>query len=445
LRQGSGRLCGSSDGDRLAVRAGFGVAVALTMAAVVLIYRVAARSYFVNDDFEWLQHAQRFNPVNLLQIERYVHFYRPVIEVYFAVAYRVFGCDPYPFHLTSIGIHLIIALVVFLFARALSGRPAFGLLTAVLFVVHPSYADAVSWVGAITDMLPALWYVLALLLHLRYLQTEDRRFYFGTLAVFVLCLLTHETSATLLVTMVLLEWMVDAERGRTASLQTWVRRIPAYLPFAIALAAYLAITYVVNSRSYLVTGGHYRLGCHIIPNVLNYVIWLYVGKRGLSAYVAITAVAGVLLIRGTPRVRFCVLWGALTLMPPSLFTWENVGRYLYLPGVPFALLLAEGLLAFERLLAKRLPSRVAMATIVFLAVAIAARFTVFATKAGANFRERTRPYERFAAALRAANPMPRPGDVITVGPDAVEGFAASYRDPAAQVVFCTPDLHVEVR
>jgi len=80
-----------------------------------------------------------------------------------------------------------------------------------------------------------------------------------------------------------------------------------------------------------------------------------------------------------------------------------------------------------------------------LAAAIAVRFMVFAMKAGDNSRERTRPYERFAAALRMANPRPKPGDVITVGPEAVYGIEDQYRDPAAQAVFCTPGLRVEIR
>jgi hypothetical protein len=82
---------------------------------------------------------------------------------------------------------------------------------------------------------------------------------------------------------------------------------------------------------------------------------------------------------------------------------------------------------------------------VLVTVALAARFALFATRAAGNFRDRTRPYERLAAALRRENPTPRPGDVIAVAAPDLEGIAEEYRDPAAQVVFCAPDIHVAVR
>lgn len=421
------------------------VVAALVIAAVGWIYRVAVHGYFFNDDFQWLQMAMRFDVAHLFRVEQYSHFYRPVVEAYFTIGYRLFGCDPYPFHLASVAIHLLTGLVVFLFARAFARRADFALICAVIFLVQPSYVDAVAWVGAITDQLPALWYVLTLFLHLRYLQTGRRVFVVTALAAFVVCLMTAEMSATLLAAMLLLEWAVGGEAGRPSTWRRMLRKTPVYLPFVVVLAAYLALAFSVNSRSYLVTEGHYRLGWHAVPNMLWYVVWLYVGKQGMVSYLTIGALAVLLLARGTPRVRFAVCWLALTLLPPSLFTWGNVGRYLYLPAVPFTLLLCEGLVGAGNLLEKRVSCRVARLVVTAACLLVAVRFAFFAQNAGGNFRARTRPYERLAVVLEASNPNPSPGDRVAVPQAAVEGIEEMYRDPAAQVVFCTPDVHVDVR
>ena len=115
-------------------------------------------------DFHWFGEARRFAWINLLYLERYGHFYRPVIEIYFFVGQRLFGCAPLPFHLASLSIHLVNTATVFFFARRLAGSTRFAALSVFLFVLQPGYVQAVAWVAAITDLLGAFWYLLTLLL-----------------------------------------------------------------------------------------------------------------------------------------------------------------------------------------------------------------------------------------------------------------------------------------
>ena len=56
---------------------------ALIVAAVSVIYRAAIISYLFNDDFNWFDEAGRFAFANLFHFDRYNHFYRPVVEIYF--------------------------------------------------------------------------------------------------------------------------------------------------------------------------------------------------------------------------------------------------------------------------------------------------------------------------------------------------------------------------
>ncbi len=420
-------------------------AAAVVVAAVGVIYRDAAASYFFNDGFQWLQDARRFDIANIVRLERYDHFYRPVVEIYFYLGRKAFACEAFPFHLASIGIHLLNTLLLFLIARRLIGNEIAGAAAALLFAVQPGYVEAVAWVAAITDLLPALWYLLALWLHLRFLENGRASAYAMTLVAFVTCLLTHESSATLLPMLILLEVTVRVSGGtRLADLP--VRRgIARYLPFALALTGSLTIAFVVNSRSYLVREGAYRFGWHALPHMFHYVVALFVGKRNLLSYVLIAASVTLLLARGTPRTRFYTAWIFVTLAPASFFTWGIASRYLYLPAAGFALLLASLLYtAFERA-GRYLPARTRQVAAAAVVAALAVRFGVFATKGSADFRERTRPYERYVAALRAMNRAPRAGDTVYVRAADTENVPELYRDAAAEAAFCTADLHVEIR
>jgi hypothetical protein len=413
--------------------------------AVALIYAPAAGAYFFNDDFHWLQSAFHFDARRFVQLDNYDHFYRPVIETYFYTGYRLFGCDARPFHLSSIAIHLLVIGAVYLLGRSLTQSRAFAATSAVFFAVLPGFVDAVVWVGAITDQLPALWYVLTLWVFLLFLQGRGWWCYALALVTYVTCLLTHESSATLPVMMVALEVVVLWERGTWPRGIELVRRAARYLPFALLLAGYLAIEYVVNSRSYVVSEGHYRLGWHAVPNTLGYIVWLYVGKRNLLSYVAITAAVLALLVSGRPRVRFFVVWILVTIAPVAFFTWGNAGRYLYTPAVGFVMLLAEGVLACHGLLARRFSRRVAVTVAVVLIAVLAVRFGLFAARGAANFAKRTRPYQAYVEEIRALNPAPQPEQTVEVSEVTARPIPELYREPAAQVAFCMPGLRVRVR
>ena len=422
-----------------------GAGVVVLVAAVYAIYLPVTRSYFYNDDFQWLQGGRQFDPAELLNLDRYVHFYRPVVEIYFALGSRLFGCQAQPFHLLSIGIHLLNALVLYLFASALTGRRWFAGLAALLFAMQPGYAEAVAWVGAIAEVLQALWFLLTLWLYLRFIQSKNVAFYALSIVTFAACLFTHESSATLLPMMVALEIAVVWKRGAPdAPMSRW-RRCVRYVPFALLLLGFLVIAYTVNSRSYIVREGHYQLGWHAVSNVLRYIVSLYVGKQRLTSY-AVIAVTGVaLLVAGNNRMRLFVLWIVIALAPASLFTWGNVSRYLYLSGAGFALLLAELLVQCEDLARRRWSLRSARALVSVVAVAITIRFAVFTIGAARDFRERTRPSERFVAALIRTNPAPQPGGTVYISRDDAKGLPDQYRDAAAEAAFCTADVRVEVR
>jgi len=118
--------------------------------------------------------ASRFDPARFFHLGNDDHFYRPVIETYVYLGSRAFGCDARDCHLVSIGILLLVLGAVYLFGRTLTTSRAVAAVSAVCVAVLSGFADAVAWIGAITDQWPALWYVLTLWLFPLYLRGRGR-------------------------------------------------------------------------------------------------------------------------------------------------------------------------------------------------------------------------------------------------------------------------------
>lgn len=418
-------------------------AAAIT-AAVLVIYARSLSGYFFDDDFHWLAQSQTFEAAHLLNLSRYNHFYRPVIEIYFAAGLRLFGCDPFPFHLASLAIHLLTIGSVWLLARALSASLLVASLGALFFAVQPGFTEAVTWIGAITDQLPVLWYVLALWLHLRFLRDGLPLDYAAAVVAFVLCHLTHESAVSLLPMMLLLHSTFAAGGSLRDRLRQVVMRARVYWPFALLLAGYLALAYVVNMRSYLVQEGHYAIGLHALPNILNYFVWLYIGRRSPLDYSLLLVAIGAIVVWGTPRMRFSLGWMIVTLVPVSFFTWENAPRYLYLPAVGFALLVADLLLAGGAQLRRWITLPIARAALLIAVVVVAGRFGVFARKAADSFPARTAAYRHYVEELRRLNPTVSAGGEVVIGRAALKNVPELYREPAARVGLCLPGLRVRI-
>src|SRR3954470_14165664 len=180
------------------------VAVSVLVLAVVIVYHNALAAYFFDDDFQWLVTSWSFHPAQLVAFSSMSHFYRPVIDVYFAVMTPLLRGSPVLFHGASIALHIATVLVVYALSRRLwdsrsGGPPAlFGFLAALFFAVQPSDIDAVAWIGALAETIGALFGCLSLLWFLCWRDSGKSQWRLFSILAFALALLTHESSVVFL-------------------------------------------------------------------------------------------------------------------------------------------------------------------------------------------------------------------------------------------------------
>ena len=365
-------------------------AAVVLAAAAVIVYHNALSAYFFDDDFQWLVGTWSFQPSQLVAFGTLNHFYRPVIDLYFAAATPLFHGSPALFHGASIVLHAANAIVIFALVRRLSSGP-FAFLTALFFVVQPSDVDAIAWVGALAEAVGVFFGCISLLCFLTWRTNGQTIWRVLSVAAFLLALLTHESSVVFLPVMMLADWLCGS-RGADL-LQT-------YAPYVTLTVAYLAIDLWINSRNYVVSQGHYTIGLHVVRNALDYLDALYVGRRDVLNYAVIAVGTALLLIFGSRRVRFATAWMLISLSPFLLFNWGNTSRYLYQPAIGFSMLLADAILFLDRALRPRVPALARGATVALIAATIAIRFALFAMANVKDFADRTQVYPSYLARFR---------------------------------------------
>ena len=424
------------------------VAILAIVAAVFIVYRDVHSAYFFEDDFQWLAGALTYAPSSLVDVfgSGRSHFYRPVVELYFWIATPLFGGSPRLFHLASVVLHAANGVLLFFLARALSASDRFAVTAGILFVVLPGHVDAVAWVGALAEPVGAFFGVSSMLALVAYRRSRRRRHLAVSVGAFVLALLTHESSVVFLPLLVLTDWVSDDRRPLIPrSRAEWVAIIRLFSPYLAAVAVYAIPDLTVNRQIYLVSESHYRIGLHAIRHGLDYVVWLYVGKRNLASYVVIVCATALILAGGTRRARFAIGWMIVALLPFVFFTWGNTSRYLYLPAMGFAILLAEGVTALDRLMARWLGTRWRTVLTNLIVAALTVRFAIFASKTVKAFSNATEPYRAYGVDLRASHPTLPSGSVILIEPEVDKALKQRYLEGLVQWEYRDPTLRVSVR
>jgi protein O-mannosyl-transferase len=110
------------------------------------------------ESFKWAL----LNPVNCI--------WHPVTTLSHMADCQLFGLNPWGHHLTSVLLHAVNTMLVFLLLWALTGARWRSVLAAALFGWHPLHVESVAWVAERKDVLSGLFGLLALMAYARYAQ-----------------------------------------------------------------------------------------------------------------------------------------------------------------------------------------------------------------------------------------------------------------------------------
>jgi len=405
----------------------------IVLTLVVYVASGTLGAYLARDDFQWLNDARDLGLRHAFVLSGRSHFYRPVVEAWWVGATHVCGASTACYHSLELGLHVINGVLLLWLTGRIFGRRDLAVASAALFVVVPSYVQAVLWVCAVTTAFAAMWYLLALHGALAAARHPERPWRWAALACAAAAMYSHEATITLLATIPLVAWAAGAAR----------RPNRIELASAVALVAALVTTTVIaNRRNYVFAERHYMPGAHIFGHAWDYLRSIYVGS-GSTLELTIVAVCALLIVfRGTRPMRAGLLWLLVTMPPYLSFTWGNVGRYTYLPSIGFAWIAAGAIIALRDTIDRHAgrSSRLGLAIATALVLAVSGRYVAFTVRA-------IRGEVRWMAAYRAYGEsvqqlIPQDMDTVTLPPPSDPSVEREYVGPMMEWRLTRPRLQV---
>jgi len=267
--------------------------------------------------------------------------YIPVTLLSYQIEHAFFGNAAWIFHFTNLVLHICNVILVFLIITLLSRNRFAGLLTALLFALHPINVEAVLWASARKDLLSAFFFLLTIYLYLKENRWSIGAFFFGLL------------SKVTIVALPLVLLLVDVWEGRTVDRQN-IRSKWAYFLLSIVFGAValfgkskpLGVLSLLDYPLLFAKSLLFTLEKFFVPTGFSPVyaqltpITIYAPEFFVPLLLLGTAGTALFLLRKRLHIlAWCAAW-FLLLFAPSFLAFVKNGyvlfasdRYAYLPGI----------------------------------------------------------------------------------------------------------------
>lgn len=327
----------------------------------------------------WSDLPRAFGSDLWYHMARHQVYYRPLFVAWSMLNYALFGLRPWGWHLGALLAHVGAVAAVFWLARRLGLEYWTAALAALIFALHPIHIEPVVWISAASDTMVSMFVALAFVAFLNGrdpAHTKRVAWWIASLVLLACALLTKEMAVTFGLLVGIYAWLHPAH-GRTTQRQRLLGSAMEATPYVMLTIAYA----LLRRHALLHATGQFdpSHGMADVIRTLPLVVSFYlqkllvpVGLTGLyytpyvtgaivsQVVVPVLALAGVLAglwywnrREGNSTVAFAALW-MLVGLAPALYL-RNFGngdfvrdRYVYLPSIGFAILLAMG--------CRRLPS-----------------------------------------------------------------------------------------
>lgn len=206
----------------LARRRLYGGVLLAHLALGLLAFGPVIGAFFLSDDFFYLSAIAHSHGPDVLLLQPGV--FRPLHVASWLLDYRLWGMNPIGYHLTNIVGHCIAAFLVFLVAKHLLGRVASepvassaSVLAGLVFLLHPSHTEAVSWIIGRHDVFATLFVLCSWLAYAQFRRTSRRAYVATSVAAFLVALLFKESVITFPLVLVAHETWVALSFGSRAN------------------------------------------------------------------------------------------------------------------------------------------------------------------------------------------------------------------------------------
>jgi tetratricopeptide (TPR) repeat protein len=174
--------------------------------------------------------------------------WHPLTWISHAIDCSLFRLNPAGHHFTSVLLHAVNVMLLFLLLASATGRMGPSVFVAALFAVHPINVESVAWVAERKNVLCTLFFFLALLAYSWYAEKPHWKRYLAGVALFTAGLAAKPMVITLPFVLLLWDyWPLGRVRGAnqeggSKTQLSWSRLVLEKLPLLLFSAASAVIT-----------------------------------------------------------------------------------------------------------------------------------------------------------------------------------------------------------
>ena len=209
--------------------------------------------------------------------------WHPLTWMSHALDYSLFRLNPEGHHFTSILLHALNVVLLFLLLVWATGRFGPSLFVAALFAIHPINVESVAWVAERKNVLCTTFFFLALWAYGWYARKPGYGRYLAVAGLFVCGLASKAMVITLPFVLLLIDYWpldrvarTDDEPERSVARLSWTRLVLEKLPlFAISLAGAFITMQAQRVGGAIRTAGEVSFGARVATAIWAYAMYLW--------------------------------------------------------------------------------------------------------------------------------------------------------------------------
>ena len=216
-------------------------------------------------------------------------YYRPFFLLTLLVQYKIFGLQPWGYHLVSIMLHATCAVLLYFLLMTCFKERRVAFMASVFFVVCTLSSEAVRFISAQCHPLGLVFFLLTLLLFYKHNKTASGRAVAGVVSVFtcLFALFSKEMTITLPAILLLYDYFFVSRPAAENVFRWFSSRLKYHLPYIAVTVVYLISRFSVMGGVRLGTAA---LGTTFIPDLYPSVLATnFISDLYLRALTAVTA------------------------------------------------------------------------------------------------------------------------------------------------------------
>ncbi len=192
--------------------------ITIIVALTVFAFLPSLENSFVNDwdDNVHLLHNSRVRSLDTENIKGMFSqmvegTYIPLTVLSYAVEYHFSEYEPFTYHLTNLILHVAVTGLVYWLALSLQLPLLAAGMAALIFGLHPIHVESVAWVTERKDLLYSAFYLLSVILYLRYLKKGSLPAYLLSIMFGLLSILSKSMALSLPLILWTIDWLQRRE------------------------------------------------------------------------------------------------------------------------------------------------------------------------------------------------------------------------------------------